>query len=424
MKFPWKCILICLRRHPVLSLMAALLMTLLAFGGYRAAVHVYVQKHRKEAEAAEACYALDEAERQLTLCLHAQPDNPALHLRLARVCRRANRFPQAEEHLRACRRLEGRNPETALESLLLRVQGGNLADVENLLLEQIFLDSPDTNLILEAMAQGYICIYHLDAARGCLDRLLQRQPNNITALLLRASLWTTAGNYRGAVEDCRRAVEAQPNHRAAHLRLGESLLLAEQPQEALHQFEYLRRQPGGEEAEVLRGRAHAHRQLGETETARRILDELLARNPHDGAALIERGDLSLQIESPADAEKWLRQAIADYPHDMRANFLLFQALQKQGQLEEAARYDAARKQIEEDGKALRIAFERVLKNPPDPEPRLEAGLICLRNGREDEGERWLLSAVEQAPTHAPTRAALVELYERTGKAELAARYRP
>jgi predicted Zn-dependent protease len=417
-------LLACVRRRPVLSLLLGLLLFApLGYGGYRAAQHFYIQHHLIAAEQATDRYDFDEAECHLAACLWAKPQSAVLHLQMARVARRADHFKLAEEHLQKCRQIEGRTPENALEALLLRAQGGDIADVENLLLEQVNLNSPDSNLILEAMAKGYIIVYHLDGARGCLNRLLERQPDNISALLWRASLWRTAGNYTGAVEDCRHAVEAQPNHRAARLRLGETLLITEQPAEALRQYEYLRQQPGGEATEILLGLARCHHQLGHTETARQLLEEVLARDPHDGFAVVERGKLALEMESPVAAEKWLRQAVADYPFDATSNYLLAQALQKQGKEEESRPYFAARTRIENDLKALQLAFQRVVKKPNDPEPRLEAGRICLRNGRADEGERWLLSAVEQAPEHAAARSALAAFYERSGKTELAARYR-
>lgn len=411
------------RGQPIWILVLGLVLGLLGLGGYRTGLYLNAQNRLHEAEQATDRYEFDEAEQHLRYCLRVHPRDAGLHLRMARVARRANHFELAKKHLRECQRLERKNPENSLEALLLRAQVGDIADVEDLLLEQVYFGSPDANLILEALAQGYNLIYHLDASMGCLNRLLERQPDNVSALLLRATLWTTAGNYSGALEDCRRAVEAQPNHHAARFRFADALLRTERPEEALRQFEYLRQQPGGDAADVRLNLARSHRQLGHTEIARQMLDELLVDNPHDSFALIERGKIALENESPAAAEKWFRQAVTDYLFDAQGNYLLALALHKQGKDEEARRYEAAQMRIESDSKALRAAFQRVLADPRDPEPRLEAARICLRNGRDDEGERWLLSAVEQVPEHAATRAALADFYQRGGKADLAALYR-
>jgi predicted Zn-dependent protease len=403
--------------------MLALLSVLLCVGTGWAALHFYVDHHLRAAEQATAAYDFDAAERHLAACLWLLPRSVALHFEMARTARRANHYDEASEHLQKCRDLQPRNPDHALEAILLRVQRGDIAKEERLLQAEVDHDNPDAALILEALAKGYMQTYRLDAEMYCLNRLLDREPDHVIALLLRASLWKTAGNQTKAENDFRRAVESQPEHREARRQYGEHLLLTKQPEEALRQFEYLRQRPGGDDVDILLDLARSHRQLGDAQTARQLLDDVLARNPHEGFALIERGKIALEIESPATAETWLRQAVADYPFDAQANYLLAQALEKQGKDEEARRYDAARIRIEGDLKALEEAFHRVVKEPRAPEPRLQAGRICLRNGRADEGERWLLSALELVPEHAATRAALAEYYARIGKEDLAKVYR-
>lgn len=409
--------------HPVRFVLLALLFVALLAGGSWAGLHYYLDHHLREAEQASERYDFESAEQHLAACLRLRPRSARLHFEMARAARRAEHYERAAEHLRTCRQLQAKDAEIGLEGVLFQAQCGDIAEVEKLLQHEVDHDNPDADLILEAMAKGYVQSYRLDAAMFCLNRLLKHQPRNLIALLTRASMWKTAGNFAEAEADCRRAVEAQPQHRGAHLQYGELLLLTKQADKALPQFEYVRQLASGDEVETLLGLARCHRQLGHMEAARQLLDEVLAQRPHEGFALIERGKIALEMEAPADAEKWLRQAVADYPFDSQANFLLSQALLKQGKEEEAHGYETERKRIEADLKALQDAFQRVTKSPRDPQPRLEAALICLRNGRADEGERWLLSALEQVPDHAATRAALAEHYERCGKMDLAEVYR-
>src|SRR6185312_15199227 len=139
------------RRYPIRSFGLVVALVLLGLGIYQSGLHFYSEHHLHEAERATACYDFDEAERHLAVCLWASPRRAALHFQMARVARRANHYDLAEEHLRKCRELEGKNPENALESLLLRAQSGEVAEVENLLLEEVANGSPDANLILEAL---------------------------------------------------------------------------------------------------------------------------------------------------------------------------------------------------------------------------------------------------------------------------------
>jgi Tfp pilus assembly protein PilF len=72
---------------------------------------------------------------------------------------------------------------------------------------------------------------------------------------------------------------------------------------------------------------------------------------------------------------------------------------------------------------LADATAHVMAAPGDPQWRYQAGIILLRNGKKEEGQRWLLSALEMDPRHAPTHAALAALYDQQGKGELASQHR-
>ena len=55
--------------------------------------------------------------------------------------------------------------------------------------------------------------------------------------------------------------------------------------------------------------------------------------------------------------------------------------------------------------------------------RFEAGSILLRVGEEEEGLRWLRSALRVDPTHRPTHRALADYYQRKGDKEQAEKHR-
>jgi Tfp pilus assembly protein PilF len=411
-------------RHRRRALVLVLLVALLGFGAYWLGCYLYAESHLRAADEAEARYDFDEAVEHLTACLRVRPRSAPLLLQLARAERRAGRPEQAAAYVKRCEQLTGGvTPEISLEWALARAQSGDLSEVERALQQRADNDEREAPQILEALAKGYIETYRLDAAKYCLDRLLALQPGHVEAMLWRASLWQTAGSLEKAEADYRRALDAQPEHRAARSRLAALLLRRNQAAKALEQYDYLRHLPGGDRPEVLLGLARCNRELGHAEAARQELDAVLAGNPHDGDALIERGKLALETESAAAAEGWLRRALTDHPFDAQGHYLLAQALRRQGHDAEALEHEAARQRIQDDLKLLEATFRRVAKAPTDPEPRREAGQICLRNGQEEEGERWLLSALQQAPHDRATHLALAGYYDRAGKADLAADHR-
>src|SRR5439155_24567809 len=134
--------------------------------------------------------------------------------------------------------------EVTLERDLIRAQRGDVAGVENQLLRFIEHDHPDTLLILEALCQGYIKSYRLPHALRCLERWLERRPDDVQALLWRAEVEQLRSSTQEALADYRRVVELSPEHDSARLRLAELLAAEHQPAEAVPHFERLRqRQP-------------------------------------------------------------------------------------------------------------------------------------------------------------------------------------
>jgi hypothetical protein len=76
-----------------------------------------------------------------------------------------------------------------------------------------------------------------------------------------------------------------------------------------------------------------------------------------------------------------------------------------------------------DRKRLRAATDRVRQSPRDPDPRAEAGALCLRLGRMDEGLLWYASALRIDPRHRASREALADYHERAGNHAAAERHR-
>ena len=111
-----------------------------------------------------------------------------------------------------------------------------------------------------------------------------------------------------------------------------------------------------------------------------------------------------------DAERVLRRALQIAPNDHEVHYQLGLCLERAGKAEEARQHFERFKQIEADLVRLDLLLKDVVKNPRDPAPRREAGMICLRNGQLAEGIRWLQGALEVAPNDKATHAALADYY--------------
>jgi Tfp pilus assembly protein PilF len=442
-------------RHPGRALTALALLGVIGFGAYSVGCILWAQRHFRAAERALERNDFGEARTHLQWCLQAEPTSPEVHFLLARTARRDGNLAEAAEQLAECERLGGVPEAIEIEWLLQRVQRGDLAGKENYLWACVHKDHPDAVVILEALAQGYLQTFRLSGALKALDLLLERQPDNVRALLWRGNARDHVKSLQGALSDYRRAVQLAPDNRTARLALADSLIQATQPRDSLVEYERLRqREP--DSTVVLLGLARCRLSMGEPEEARAVLDVVLGREPRHAEALVLRGKLELDLRQPARAEPWLRQAALLAPFEREAVYNLVQclaqlrkgawllpstgagvvgglaplrgaapwpgvsALLSAGASWDAAKWTAQLKRIDADQKRLAGLVEKLLRTPEDANLRCQAGEIFLAIGNDKEGVRWLQSALREDPRHEPTHRLLAHYYERTGRPDLAA----
>jgi tetratricopeptide (TPR) repeat protein len=389
----------------------------IAYGGRQ----LWARYHFHAAQEAVKQLDFDQAQKHLDLCLKIWPDDTDTLFLAAQSARRRGAPEEADRYLSACEDLQGVTPSTALERSLQRAQEGDLSDVSGPLQALIQNNDPHTPLILEALTQGYLNTLHLTEAQQTVGVLLQRQPEHYRALLWRGRIWEYRNEYEEALKNYQQAVDLHPEFDQARMLLANMLARVGRVREAVGQYEcLLRRQPGN--VEVILGLARCRHDLHDLEQAKQLLDALLAEQPQLVRALTERGRLALRMGPPEEAEPWLRRAVAAAPHDRDAQFLLHLCLDMQGKTSEANQALARYHEIETDTTRAAALMNQVMSAPHDASLRFEIGTILLRNGDDEQGLRWLFSALQEDPKHAPTHAALAAYYRRTGQAERAEKF--
>jgi tetratricopeptide (TPR) repeat protein len=416
-----------LARHPRRTFAVLAGLAVLCLAGYPVASSVYrswqFARHLKAAREAEGRFDFAGAREHLAVCLRLRTDDPGAQLLAARAARRAGDYPAASEHLDSLREQGGEpTPEQTLERALLAAQRGDLKQAEGYLRSRLEGDAPEAPLILEALERGCLRTNRLNEALRWLARLLRLQPDNVIALVDRGTVHEGVGLAEKALEDYQAACAAQPEYRAARLRLGLLLLHLHRPAEALPHFEHLHARDEGDSESTL-ALAQCLAELDRRAEATDLLEGLLAREPDNPKALLARGRLALDADSPGPAERWLRRAVDLLPWDQQAHYHLSRCLSRLGKRDEAKYHARKAEQIGADMKRLVRLIRKAVQSPSDPGPRVEAGRICLRNGQEQQGLRWLRGALQIDPAHRPTHAALAEYYERAGPPDLAAHHR-
>jgi tetratricopeptide (TPR) repeat protein len=394
---------------------------LLGLTGWAGGRRLWAEFHFSRARQAADRRDFDQARQHLAVCLQIMPNSGPVQFLAARTARRTGDFERAQEHLRSCERLAFEPKAVHLEYSLLAAKRGRFAQQEASLWSLVEEGDPDSQVILEVLIDGYIKHYRMLRALQCLDLFLEREPDNVQAWLGRGWVCERLFYWADAVQAYRRALELEPENASTRLRLAKALVITGPPDTAAKEFESLRPQRP-DDSEVLLGLVRCRRQQGRLEEAGELLDELTNRHDDDSAVLTEHGRLALDSGDPAGAEKWLLKAVAKSPHDREARYALYQCL-KQQRKEEAKQCLSALERLDADLKRIDWLTRQMQKTPYDPELYHEAGVLCLRNGRAEDGVRWLQLALQYDPRHRPSHQALADYYQSTGRPDLAAQHR-
>jgi Tfp pilus assembly protein PilF len=387
------------------------LLIFVVVGSLVLACHIWAWWQYRAGQEACARREFAQAQERFEQCSKIWFLSSGVNLQAGRAARRAGNLEAAASHLHAGQALGGPQDKLDRELALLRVQKGDLlpaAMLENLL-EQ---GDADSVAILEVLTPAYIQGYRLQNALDCIGRWLEREPERVEAWQYRAEVYGRLQSNKELLESYRRILELNPENAAVRLQLAGQLLQSRQAKAAFEQYEQLHARLG-DTPPILYGLACCLDAVNQPEHARQLLDKVLAEQPHHALALAERGRLAMEYESPAEAEPWLRRALTERPAEHDVLYSLYQCLQRLGKVREAAEIQARLKAVESDLQQLREAIQQVATAPHDPEPRYRAGLILLRNSKDEDGLRWLASALVEDPRHEGARRALADYRQRS-----------
>ncbi len=406
--------LFALVRTPGRAVLTLLMVVLLIVtGGYGWREYRFRQA-RSAARLALSEYDFPTALAQLDTCLRLRPGDPELLLLAVQAARREGLLNRAEEYLNVYReQMETPTPAAALQSSLLQVQRGKVKEFVPTFLDFLEVRHPDSEQILEALAQGCISVYRLDEATFWIKQLLDRFPKNPIGRLLSAQTNETLRRREQAFNIARQLVDDFPRNERARLFLADLLFRTHRYDEAIEQYQAALRLKPKDFAPLL-GLIRSLVTLDRLAEAESLVEKLEREHSDNSEALLECGRFALRQKRPEEAERLLQRALELNPNDHEIHLELAVCLGLLNRTEQARQHQERFKQIQADMQELEKAFQAMVKSPSDPTPRLQAGRICLRNGQIQEGLRWLAGALELAPNHKPTHQALAEYYESQG----------
>lgn len=377
--------------------------------------------HWRKAQLAYQQEEYPQAREHLAPCLKVWPNSPDVHLLAARVARRTGDLSAAETHLNRVNEIRGGPADDVrVEFLLIRVQGGEVDELAPFLFQLIDGGHPDPAEILDSIARAYSIRLRYWPAHACLSKWVGMEPENARPYYWRGWTRERLNNQKAASEDYHKAIELDPNHLPARLRIAEMLLEDKQAPEALPHLEHLLRQaPENHQVQARMGICLFLQ--GRGADARKLLEAAVVHLPDDPAVLVTLANLELQEERGTDAERgakaerWLRLVLTKDPADTEALFVLVTALRSQGKEDEAAAaltdYEKKRDLVEKINELLKDKADNPMSTAAD---YAEIGTLFAQIGRDKLAAYWLEKALERDPTCQPAHLALAEYFERKG----------
>jgi len=329
---------------------------------------------------------------------------------LGRVCRKQGTMDEARRHLRRAKYLGYRLEMLNREEWLAAAQAGQMNTAEPHLTQLLQNPQGDMAEICEAYSIGFLTSRRFSAALDLLDAWRQDQPKNPQPLFWTGQIHRDLEAPVKAEEFLRKALALDSSHAAAALGVGEILLEAKKPAEAVEFFQIAVN--GAQQADdASLGLARCWRAMGKAELAVEALDGLLQRQPTHIEALVERANVAIELGEYAAAEERLRPAIELGARDRTLRFAYGTALRGMGRSAEAqSHFEYATLAAQKIALANDLAA-RVFDRLDDTQLRYEVGQLHLEYGSSKEGIIWLQSVLEYDPGHQLTHAALAAYYE-------------
>lgn len=250
------------------------------------------------------------------------------------------------------------------------------------------------------LAASYAREQRIDEAQRVLEDTVKAFPKSDPAKFALADFVGTARSAAQGEQILRGYIAQTPDDYDLRLHLGAFLQAADKPKNAVVVYEEVIAKADTEPAGLTARDRIAAMAVGEQryEDARKLIAQVLAKNPRDAEALALRGRIALAHNDPVPAIADFRAVLRDQPKAVGIQKLLAQAHLENGEAELAA-------------DALRTARQTA---PKDISLRIELAQLLLRLHHGDESVKLLEEGVHDNPSDPSIREALVRAYIANG----------
>lgn len=297
------------------------------------------------------------------------------------------------------------------------------ADMEEQMNDWLDSREGDFGEVVDAYTNGLTTISRFDHALELLKWWEQTAP------------WDPVPHYRigrinehmyqasEAESQYRKAIAKEPNYHKATYNLARVILDQRRPDEALKLFQICN--VGDTALAAKTGMARCYKALGETETARSLLIEVLKSSfesliqsqnavdefPERFVAASELGSIETELGNFPEARKYLESALKVHPLDSTGRYSYALALRGLGLQKEAEENFEITRTARSALDQVTGLMETLRRNSEDTKSRIRIGKIVLEHESERAGVFWLQSVFSYDPKNSEAHLTLADYYQ-------------
>lgn len=365
---------------------------------------------------------LDEATWWLSIARRLSGNGETEYL-VARVERKQGDLGKMLEHLKAAHRQKFDALKLDREQLLAFASLGRFeGDSEQRL--NAWLQEPESDRveIFDAYANGLTSVSRFEHAMEVLQNWEEFAPYDPLPSYRRARIHEHFSQTQEAESAYRKSIEKQPDFRKAAYHLGRVLLDQRRPEEALKHFGSCNSGATALAARI--GMARCYKSLGDIETARKLLIDVLKSSYEDQmkafhgldefpdryVAASELGIVETELGSFFEARVHLESALQRFPLDSIARYSYAVALRGLNKTEEAEKNFETVRRARAALDEVSSLQELLRGDPQNTEARIKIGKIILEHESQNVGEFWIQSVFAYEPGNKEAHRALAEYY--------------
>lgn len=256
------------------------------------------------------------------------------------------------------------------------------------------------------------------AAQNYLEKVVRLNPSLIDAHALLASVYTEQRNYSSAIDSLKKVIELDAGRPDAHFSLGSIYMKTQRWNEAVSSFEKASSlDPSNKEAFFFMG--SSYEEIRDFAKAADAYEKFLKLNPETAwTGYLRMGICRMELGQFDGAITALESALKENSQDVKLNYTLAQAYQRDGQFEKAAEvyerlsqinpdeatsyYGLIVKMYDEAGRfaeAIEAAKKVVELNPKSEMAVFNLGIMYFKLERFDEAIATFRKALEVKPDY-------------------------